>query len=155
MSIEYVLVPMYWENIPTMQRVCLHSREAWETFVERTPAHLQNIPVFHTDGNESFILTGYAGGASPGGLYSEVTCEHRAADGKVRVMRYRLIDDGADTTRPVDELKLGERASKDQETQWRFETIELRIRDLEEKRERQKRDDRRAAIMAFLDHMGF
>lgn len=150
----YTLVPIHWDDLPEAAKYHI-SPYSWGRIMGKTPKHLQNIPIFCTDDDQSFMLTAFAGGASPGGLYSEVTCEHRAADGKVRVMRYRLIDDGADTPRPVDELKLGERASKDQETQWRFESLESRIRNLEEKRERQKRDNRRAAIMAFLDHMGF
>lgn len=150
----YTLVPSDWNNLPEDSKFYV-TKYAWRQIINQIPQHLQNIPIFHTDNNQSFILTGYAGGASPGGLYSEVSCELRDASGDVRVMRYRLIDDGRDTPQPVDSLRLGEHASKDQETQWRFESIERRVKDIEDSEQSKKRDARRAAIMAFLDHMGF
>lgn len=158
----YTLVPSDWNNLPEDSKFYV-TQYAWWQIVDQIPQHLQNIPIFHTDNNQSFILTGYAGGASPGGLYSEVSCELRDASGDVRVMRYRLIDDGRDTPQPD---RAGMSSPVDaslplmvdhspESLAGRIAFLEETVRSMIEKRDQKKRDDRRAAIMTLLDHIGY
>jgi len=86
----YKLVPI--EPTPAQQQAGhdtpgAHGYNAsYRAMVKAAPAVSQKATTF--DDGSTFELTGWAGGAAPGGAFSTVTCEYRKPDGTVEVINY-------------------------------------------------------------------